>query len=139
MIRIDFNPKNEQLAQFGWISLIGFPLVGLVISYNFLETTFGTLFWTLLVVGVVTFALSRANPRLIVPVYVGMMVVAAPIGLVISFTIVALIYYLMVTPLGLLFRLFGRDTLHRRPDRGATSYWHVREVQPPPASYLKQY
>ena len=33
------------------------------------------------------------------------------------------VYYLLVTPAGLLSRLVGRDPLARRWDRGARSYW----------------
>ena len=32
MIKIDFKPQDAQLRQFGWISLVGFPVVGLALS-----------------------------------------------------------------------------------------------------------
>ncbi len=144
MIKIDFNPENKQLKQFGWIALFGFPLIGFMIAWNFMGMTAGeaigsTLFLVMAGVGVLTLVLAMVNPRLIIPVYVGLMIVAAPIGLVISFTLMAAIFYLMVTPLALFFRVTGRDKLHRRLDKSAKSYWHVRESQPTPASYLRQY
>lgn len=149
MIKIDFNPKNQQLSQFGWIALLGFPLLGFMIAWNFLvdpdaagpagEAISSTFFFVMLGVGIATLALSLVNPRLILPIYVGLMIVALPIGLVISFILMGAIYYLLVTPLALFFKLIGRDKLERTIDRSATSYWHVRETQPSPASYLKQY
>ena len=123
MIKIDLKPETKQLSQFGWISAFGFPLAGIAISrMAWGEWAITNLFWVLLGVGVLTFALSRINPRLVLPVYVGLMIVAAPIGMVVSFTMMAGIFYLMVSPLGLLFRLFGRDPLHKKLDRSAASY-----------------
>ena len=67
------------------------------------------------------------------------MLIAAPIGIVVSFLAMSLIFYGMVTPLALLFRLTGRDKLNKSPDPSLESYWHVRDQQPTPESYLKQY
>ncbi|MCA8943816.1 MAG: hypothetical protein KDB80_14735 [Planctomycetes bacterium] len=139
MLKLDLNPPVSQLRQFGTIALFGFPLVGFMISWKFLEDPMHPTFWVLLAVGVVTFVLSKIDAKLIKPIFVGLMVVALPIGLVISFVLMGLIYYGMVTPIGVLFRLFGRDPLNKTPDPDAKSYWHVRTKQPSPASYLKQY
>jgi hypothetical protein len=35
-------------------------------------------------------------------------------------------FYLVLTPVGLLLRLLGKDPLHRKPDRSAASYWVKR-------------
>lgn len=42
------------------------------------------------------------------------------------------IYYLVITPIGLLMRRSGRDTMSRRADPAAASYWIVREPPGPP-------
>ena len=44
--------------------------------------------------------------------------------------ILALTYYLVITPIGLLLRLFGKDALQRKIDPGADSYWIEREPEP---------
>ena len=46
-----------------------------------------------------------------------------PIGWVISYTLLAAIYYLIVTPIGLFMRLLGRDPLQRQLDHTTESYW----------------
>ena len=139
MIKLDTNPSDTQLSQFGWISLLGFPLIGFVISNSFLERWDSTFFWVMVAVGAVTWLASLVNPKLIKPVFLGMMIIALPIGMVISFVLVGAIFYLMVTPVALLFKLIGRDSMNRKLDRSAKSYWHVREEHPDAASYLKQY
>ena len=49
------------------------------------------------------------------------------------------IYYLLLTPIGLLMRLFRYDPMYRRFDRTAQTYWVERDTQRPKASYFKQY
>jgi ABC-type uncharacterized transport system permease subunit len=137
MLKIDRNPPDRQLRQFGIISLFGFPLIGLV-----LHRVFGiapAVIWVMVGVGLVTLVLSRIEPRWIRWIYVGLMLVAAPIGFVVSVTLMAAVYYLMVTPFGLVFRAFGRDPLAKRPDRTKDTYWHERDPVKPAASYLKLY
>lgn len=137
MMKIDWNPPARQLAQFGWISLIGFPLIGVMTWWQAGAPEW--LLWSLVGLGVLTCGLSRIDPKLIRPIYVVMMAIALPIGFVISFVMMTLIYYGMVTPLGLLFRLLGKDPLAKHPDPDMASYWHVRRAPRAPADYLKLY
>ena len=67
------------------------------------------------------------------------MIVALPIGFVLSHVIMAIIFYLVITPIGLVFRLMGRDVLGRRMDRQRRTFWHERGPQRSPASYFKLY
>lgn len=64
--------------------------------------------------------------------------VTYPLGWLISHLVLALVYYGVFTPIGRIQRLLGRDSMHRRPDRDATTYWTERPPPPPPASYFKQ-
>ena len=58
-----------------------------------------------------------------------------PIGFVISIAIFASVYYLVVTPIGLVFKLIGRDAMNRTFDPSAETYWVPRR---PPAN-MKRY
>jgi L-asparagine transporter-like permease len=49
--------------------------------------------------------------------------VAYPIGVVMSYLIMGVFFFLIVTSLGLIFRLAGRDPLRRRFEATARSYW----------------
>lgn len=137
MLKIDFNPPDKQLSQFAWVALVGFPLVGFALSKTFGLTP--SLPWILGGVGVVTWMVGLLAPRLILPVYVGLMVVAAPIGFVLSWTLMGLVYFGLFTPVGLAFRAMGRDKLHKYPDPQAKSYWHERGTPRPAVSYFKLY
>jgi hypothetical protein len=58
---------------------------------------------------------------------------------VVSHVILALIFYGLFTPLAALFRLLGRDPLHRKPRRGIDSYFVPKTTPVDSASYLRQY
>ncbi|MBI5852568.1 MAG: hypothetical protein HZB39_16265 [Planctomycetes bacterium] len=137
MIKFHLQPSVTQLAQFGVFSLFGFPAIGVLASLKFGGPPW--LMYGLIGLGVLSFVLSRIDPKLVKPVFVGLMVIATPIGFVISMTLMILIFYALFLPVGLVFRAFGRDPIAKRPDHRAKSYWHERGMPRPLASYLRLY
>lgn len=61
--------------------------------------------------------------------YRGGMTVSFRIGQVLGFIWLSIFYLLILTPLGLLLRLFGKDLLALRRVKSLKSYW--REAKPP--------
>lgn len=49
------------------------------------------------------------------------------------------LYVVAIVPLGLWFRLRGRDTMRRRLDPGAASYWEDYPRSDDPATYVRQF
>lgn len=137
MLKIDWNPTDRLLRQFGWISLFGFAAIGLVLRWTVGAPLAVTL--SLAGFGLLVLVLSLINQRLVGPIYIGMTIIALPIGFVVSHVLLALLYYGMFTPVGLLFRAFGRDPLAKSPDPAVVSYWHVRKAPRPPRDYFKLY
>lgn len=138
MIKIDFNPPDDQLCQFGAVALGGFTLIGVVLTQQFgLPTSVGHIALALAAVMGLLGAMELTAP--IKPVFIGMMILAWPIGMVISLVLLSLIYYGMFTPFAVFFRLTGRDKLQRKLEPAAESYWCVREKQRSPSSYLRLY
>ena len=74
------------------------------------------------------FASALVRPRWFRPLYRGAMTVSFAIGQVMGRVLLALIFVLLLVPLGVLLRLFGKDLLciRRRPD--AESYWRPAKV-----------
>jgi hypothetical protein len=73
------------------------------------------------------------------PVFTGWMILAFPIGWTVSRLTAALLFYGLFTPLGLFFRLTGRDVLTRRhrPDR--STYWQPKPVASDVRRYFHQF
>jgi hypothetical protein len=72
-------------------------------------------------------------------IYVGWMIAALPLGWSVSHLVLAAVYFLVLTPIGLVMRAAGRDPLHRRFERQARSYWVKRESKIPMSRYFRQF
>ena len=80
-------------------------------------------------------------PPLIRPVYIGLMVAFMPLGWVMSYTLASVFYYVVITPIGLLLRLFGYDPLERKMRPDAETYWSPAVAKSPREKdeYFKQF
>jgi len=77
-------------------------------------------------------------PRALKPLYRPWMKAVGAIGKANKWLIMALTYYLIVTPYAVLLRLFGHPLLDLQRGRRA-SYWRPREAAPEPGSYRDQF
>jgi hypothetical protein len=82
------------------------------------------------------FGLMR--PTAVRPIFVGWMIAAFPIGWTMSLLMLGIVYYGLVTPLGLFMRL-RRDPLERARPAGCTSYWTPKTTPADARSYFRPY
>jgi hypothetical protein len=134
LIRINVNPSGRQLLVFAaaWLAFLG--IIGAENWHHGRHATAAAL-WTL--AGLVPLAglFSRAALRF---VFVGLSYATRPIGIVVSFVVLALVYYLVLTPVGLIMRLLGNDPLSRKFEPDSESYWTPRDRTKPVESYFDQ-
>ena len=64
---------------------------------------------------------------------------AKPIGWTVSMTLLALVYLLVFTPIGLILRAFGHDPMQRGFDPERPSYWSEHPPPPEPRRYFRQF
>lgn len=85
--------------------------------------------------------LGAVRPRSLRLIYLGWMAMAFTLGAIVSTLLLAVFFYLVITPVGLLARGFGRDFLSRKLDRQAGTYWMPRGVSSPKkkSDYERQY
>jgi hypothetical protein len=137
LIEVNWNPDRKQLRLFGIGALVILTLVAILLHWvRGLPTPWAM---ALSAIGLVIFLVSLASPQLTRVIYLALTAATLPIGIVISFVLMAAFYYLLLTPVGLFFRLIGRDPLRRKFDRNTTTYWVTR--RPPETSdrYFHQF
>lgn len=79
-------------------------------------------------------------PRWLRPLNRLWMKLAALLHAIVSPVVLAVLYFLILTPFGFARRLAGRDTMRRRFDPQIDSYWISREPPgPPPESLRNQF
>jgi hypothetical protein len=137
LVEINWYPNRKQLQNFGIIALAASAIICLLlyllkgIAIQWVLTIFAA--------GFIIFASSMISLRLTRMIYVCLVAVTFPIGLVVSFTLLMAFYFLLFTPLGFIFRLMGRDPLRRKFDPTADSYWLQRNPPENPERYFQQF
>jgi len=134
LIRISRNPTVRQLLVFAATWALFFGAVGLAAWRNGRDLR-AEVAWGLAVVVPLAGLASR---RLLELAYVGLSYATYPIGVAVSHIVLALVYYLALTPIGLTMRLLRRDPLERKFDPTARSYWIPRNTTKPVESYFRQ-
>ena len=136
MIRIEHDPSRRQLFVFGLLWLVFFGILG---GMSWWRTgSFGTAgtFWA---IGAAIPAAGLVWPGVLRIVYLLASYATFPIGFVVSYVILAVVYYLVLTPIGIVLRLAGKDPIQRRFDRGAKTYWTTRESDNASERYFRQF
>lgn len=136
LITINTDPSRRELRQFGFIWLGFLAFFGLVAWFKFSNHPFAQALW---VAAVVVPLIGWFFPTLLKLIFVGMSYAAFPIGFVVSHVVLAVVFYLVLTPIGLLMRIFRYDAMRRRLQPDLSSYWIQREPHPDPKQYFRQY
>ena len=137
VIEVNRNPTHRELNLFGFIWL-GFFL--LVAGGLWLKLRAPLVPVALAAFAVLVPLLGWAAPAFMRVVYVALSYVAWPIGFMVSHVLLGAVYYLLVTPIGLIMRVVGYDPMHRRFDPEARSYWIERDRGERDArSYFRQF
>jgi len=133
VVQINHQPTRRQLNQFGLIWMGFVALAGLVAFIKFQLPGLARILW---LAAVVVPMIGWFFPRFMRWVFLGMSYLGWPIGFVVSHVVLALVYYLLLTPIGLMTRLFGYDSMKTCFDRDAATYWTER---PPATAGTKRY
>lgn len=145
MIEIDWRPDARTLRQFGWIALVGFGFLAAIAWNEILIFGFGlggARAWVaggFAALALLSGLFSLVAPKANLPIYLGLTLLSYPIGFVLSYVIMGFLFYVLITPLGLFFKLTGRDPMHRRFDREAATYWSDPRPRRGKDSYFRQF
>ena len=129
------RPENRKLREF---AAAGATVGSALAAWQAVSSNAG------LAAGLLLAALAFAvvgfwKPRWLAPVFWIAMAVTFPLAWAVSLLVLALLFYGLFGPLGLLFRLLGRDPLERRIDPDQRSYWKATQPADDSRRYLRQY
>jgi len=135
-IDINWNPDRRELRLFAGGLAFLFTVVGIFcIAGEVTKQVTGIWFGLALV----NLMLALMYPQAAKPVYLLWMVLIHPFRWVISGLLIGVVYYLVITPIGILMRLAGSDPIDRHNDPGATTYWKPKQRARKPADYFRQF
>lgn len=145
MVEINWQPDEKTLRQFGWIALVGFAGIALLAWNEWLVFSAGlgdaraTVAGAFAGLGVLSALFSLVAPKANKPIFLGLTLLSYPIGFVLSYVIMGILFYGLITPVGLVFRLIGKDPMNRRFEPNAVSYWTDPRPRRGKDSYFRQF
>lgn len=138
---------GKDLRQFGWLFVIIAAAIGAWMYWGSSHPYTSTALLVPPSISLCLALVTLAAPRLLTPAWWPWMVFVRVLGFVNSHLLLALVFFLMFMPIGLVMRLFGRDPLGDRDFRKARqtvadggSLWRRRdETQLAPHHYERQF
>ncbi len=94
------------------------------------------------IVGTVSAAfllLGMTAPLWLRPIYLVWMGIAIVLGFVMTRVILTIVFFLVITPIGLIMRALGKDPLTKGPDKSLESYWIPKEYRTRDRERLRKY
>ena len=125
--------KGSSNRSFGIVFAVVFAIIGLFPLIGGSSVRW----WSLIVAGVFL-ALAFAAPKLLSPLNRLWMRFGLLLHRIVNPLVMALLFFLVVTPIALLMRLFGKRPLHLETEPDAESYWIPRDPPGPEPETMKQ-
>ena len=135
LIRINHRPAPRQLLVFALAWAVFLGAIGWA-QWTKGRATFAEICWVLAAAVPLAGAAWREGLRRL---YVGLSYATYPIGFAVSSMALVVIYYAVLTPLGLILRVGRHDPLQKNPGARADSYWQPRPPARKPAEYFRQH
>lgn len=92
----------------------------------------------LVLIGLIGLA-GLLKPAIVKYLFISATITAMPLGWVMMQLMLAIMFYIVLTPIAFIRRVCGRDALQLKHQDAKESYWVPRGNPPPPENYLKQF
>lgn len=139
---VNWNPDIAERRKFARSLIIGFPCIAVLLI---LAAWFKAGHWKLtpaLSIGGVGLAIGLvllALPAIARPFYVLWYGLACAIGLVIGNILLAVVFYVLITGVGLVMRAAGRCSIRKTMEKQSTTHWKDAKPATDPQSYYRQF
>ena len=119
------DTSSKEIRKFGLVIAIALGVIGSFVYVKF--GNFDVVGW-LWGIGLLFLILGFILPSVLRPVYRIWMLLAYFIGGIVSRVILTVLFYVVLTPTGLVLRLFGKDVLDQKFDKRQESYWVKKDL-----------
>jgi hypothetical protein len=138
---VNWNPGRADRKKFALSLIIGFPVIAAVFALGtrLASHTWKPFFLWLGLIGLAVGIVLWLVPQIARPFYMVWYFLGCCMGLVVGNVLFAAFYYLLLTPMGLVMRLAGRDPLQKKLDRTTPTYWRDAEKVVDLKRYYRQF
>lgn len=120
----NIDSSETALKKFGFtMAAVSLIIGGLLFYYNDSAAVYFFSITTLLAIS------SFVAPIALKPLNFLWMSIAVVLGFIMTRIILGILFYLVITPIGLIAKLAGKDFIDKKIDKSKTSYWNYRTRQ----------
>lgn len=131
---IDWEPTAGKLRRFGWWGTL---MLGIAAAWSVTRQQWSTAaLWT--TTAALIFVLAAARPASLRGLWIGLTVLSFPLGVCVFWLLSAVMYFGLITVMGIVLRMTGRDPLQLRRRAGG-SYWKPKAAPGDVRSYYRQF
>lgn len=114
--------KRSSEKSFGILFFVVFAIIGLypLLSFNFVRV------WALAIALIFLF-LGLTKPSVLKPLNTGWIKLGEILGKIIAPIVMLLVFFIVITPIGIMLRLFGKDILGLKFSEKVKTYWITRD------------
>ena len=114
--------KRSSEKSFGILFFVVFAIIGLypLLSFNFVRV------WALAIALIFLF-LGLTKPSVLNPLNTGWIKLGEILGKIIAPIVMLLVFFIVITPIGIMLRLFGKDILGLKFSEKVKTYWITRD------------
>lgn len=110
-----------ELVKFSRVMSAAFIIIALILWYY--EKNY---FQYFIIVSVLFFVIGLFAAEYLKSVYRIWMTLAVILGWFMTRVILSILYYIVITPIGLIAKLFGKKFIEKKFDRNKATYWNIR-------------
>jgi hypothetical protein len=136
MIEVKKDFTRRELLWFGPLFALFVGTIGAILIRRFDLVGLAYGLWVVSAAIIVVYYLV---PSIRTPTYRAWILSVMPIGWVVSHVLLAIVYYVVLTPIGLILRILRYDPLQRHFDPSAPTYWIEREPHIDSERYFRQF
>lgn len=128
----EISSDRKSLRSFGLVMGSVLLVVAVIVTWKS-AWTLTTAVWVILSACALFVAAAIAAPQSLRAIHRVWMMFATVLGFIMTRVILSVVYFVVVTPIGLVLRAVGKDPLSKGPDPTLTSYWidkHYRTKDP---------
>ena len=136
LLEVNWQPSDRELRGFAFVQLFVAGVIGWLLHRR--------LGWDAVAIALMAFSIGvlvagLVRPQVLKVPFLAWMLAAFPVGWMMSHLLLGVVYYGVVTPIGVFLRMRGRDSLQLQPRSDVKSYWVARPGQPDSSRYFRQF